>query len=136
MFRCPSFQIQKLISRQSIAAGAATAATTATTTTTMSTPWRDPRARGRGRGSGSGGGAAGAVGPAPGPPPGPRPIEERMLALERRVSFLSYAWQKIAFERSEERAEMLRLLAEIREANGQILVELRSRAPLVPLPPP
>ena len=76
------------------------------------------------------------MGPAPGPPPGPRSIEERLLALERRVSFVSYAWQKMAFERNGEREEMLRLLAEIREANGQILVELRSRAPLVPLPPP
>ena len=96
----------------------------------MAAPPRDPRARGRGRGGG------GAVAPAPGPPPTPRSLEERIISLENRMKVYSHAWQQVIFDRNREREEMVRLLREIRAENAEILVELRSRAPLVPLQPP
>ena len=97
----------------------------------MTTIPRDPRARGRGRGGGGGTPA-----PAPGPPPAPRTLEARIYNLERRVDFLVSAWERVAFERSEERGTMVRLLTKIHSANSDILMELRSRAPPVPPPPP
>ena len=125
IFRCLSlFQLRYTFDRQLIAAA------TTTTTIEMEAPPRDPRARGRGRGGG------GAVAPAPGPPPTPRSLEERVISLENRLKVYSHAWQQVIFERNREREEMIRLLREIRAENAAILVELRSRAPLVPLQPP
>ena len=102
----------------------------------MSSTSLDPRARGRGRGRGGGGGALGTQGPPPGPPQVPRTIEARLSSLEKRVSFLMRAFQEVAFERSERRAEIVETLGEIQSANDEILAELRGRPPLVPPPPP
>ena len=78
----------------------------------------------------------GAVISAPGPPPATRTLEERVLSLEKRVGFLMRAWQEVAYERSERRAEMTEVLGEIQGVNMEILAELRSRPPPAPLPPP
>ena len=102
----------------------------------MSTTSFDPRARGRGRGRGGGGGASGAQGPPPGPPQTPRTLEARVLSLEKRVAFLMNAWQRVAFERSEQRAELTETLGEIQSANREILDELRRASAPRPAPPP
>ena len=103
----------------------------------MSSTSFDPRARGRGRGrGGGGGGASGAQGPPPGPPQTPPTLEARIISLEKRVGFLMRAWQQVAFERSEQRAELAETLGEIQSVNTDILVELRGRPPRVPPPPP
>ena len=55
-----------------------------------------------------------------------------MLSLEKRVGFLMHAWQQVAYERSEQRAELKETLEEIQHVNTEIVEELRSRAPLAP----
>ena len=102
----------------------------------MSSTSFDPRARGRGRGRGGGGGAVGASGPAPGPPQTPRTLEARVATLEKKVGFLMYAWQRVAFERSEERAEFTHVLGEIKASNAEILSELRRLDAPTPHQPP
>ena len=78
----------------------------------------------------------GAQGPPPGPPQTPRSLEARVLSLEKRVGFLMHAWQQVAFERSEQRAELTETLGEIQNVNANILEELRGRAPRDPPSPP
>ena len=100
----------------------------------MSTTSFDPRARGRGRGRG--GGALGVQGPPPGPPQTPRTLEARVVSLEKRVAFLMNAWQRVAFERSEQRAELTETLGEIQSTNREILDELQRASAPRPAPPP
>ena len=78
----------------------------------------------------------GAQGPSPGPPQTPRSVEARLVSLEKRVNFLMRAFQEVAFERSERRAEVIEALGEIQKANDDILAELRGRPPLIPPPSP
>ena len=78
----------------------------------------------------------GASGPAPGPPQTPRSLEARVLTLEKKVGFLMYAWQRVAFERSEERAELAHVLDEIKNSNAEILRELRRLDTPTPQQPP
>ena len=76
------------------------------------------------------------MGPAPGPPQIPPTLEARVTSLERKVGFLMYAWQRVAFERSEERSELAEALNEMRDSNAEILVELRRLNAPMPHQPP
>ena len=78
----------------------------------------------------------GASGPAPGPPQTPRSLEARVLTLEKKIGFLMYAWQRVAFERSDQRAEIAEALIEMRNSNAEMLEELKRIEAPTPQQPP